>query len=228
MSSAKNKLQEYFQRNNLELPTYSSVKHHDGRWISSVILTLDKKYVIEGIYAERKRAAECSAAQKALDEKHIKSQLGLTSMEIRTRNVPQYPLSEIIVPKTKQDSYTYVLVDYENTNKIPTLDRMDIIRNDLTILRFVSHCHPKASTNEANYIVESSIADAVDHYISFYIGCLCTHLKNDSLCIFVLSRDHFASAIPSFVDGYDNITISHCATEQKCIRELEKIGIHIN
>ena len=220
MTSAKNKLQEYFQRKNLTLPQYDTIILSTKEWSSTVTFSLDgHDYTYTGPSSLKKKQAECNTA-------HVAYTAVFPSTDICYRT-PKIKAGEILVPKTDHQTYIYVLVDYENINRVPELDRLDKKSNELTVLRFVNHLHSESKTEEANCIVESSIKDAVDHYISFYIGNLCATVPNNkSLHIIVLTRDHFASALPSFVTCYKNITLKHYGNEKKCIDELQRIGIY--
>lgn len=219
--STKNTLQEYFQRKGTDLPEYTSIQLGNGSWESTVTIQINGlSQRFKGDTSDRKRQSECNAAGVAL-----KSLVPDTDTPAHTDVAPtpvraiEYPVGHICIPHGEHKRYTYVLVDYENSSKIPELDEYDRSHTDVTVLRFVSHIHPKASSGEANYIVESSISDAVDHYITFYVGSLCAKIPAES----ALSRDHFASALPSFVTGYKNVTIKHCGTERKCIEELRSL-----
>lgn len=223
MASSKNKLQEYFQRYSLTLPTYESNKL-DGDWVSTVKFTYNgDDYEFKGNSSLRKKQAECNAAKEALET--VGDSLRAKSETVE-KPITEIRVGEILVPHTTSDRYTYVLVDYENINKISALNALDRNTKNLTILRFVSHLHVKATTDEANCVIDSSIKDAVDHYISFYVGGLCNKIPSTSpLYIFILTRDHFASSIPTFVAAYSNVTVKHCGTEKKCIEELRHLGI---
>lgn len=231
--STKNTLQEYFQRRGADLPEYTSKQLDNGNWESVVTIKVNGETLqFKGEQSDRKRQSECNSAGAALKHLSIETQGTVaTVVSIQTptlapvpRRAIEYPVGHICIPHGEHKRYTYVLVDYENSSKIPEIDEYDKTHTDVTVLRFVSHLHPKASSGEANYIVESSISDAVDHYITFYVGSLCAKIPAESaLYILVLSRDHFASALPSFVTGYKNVTIKHCGTERKCIEELRSI-----
>lgn len=73
MSSNKNKLQEYAQKNVLPMPKYDTIrlpsKDHRVQWKSSVIFTMtnEKKYRANGNPSSTKINTEQSAAQKALN-----------------------------------------------------------------------------------------------------------------------------------------------------------------
>ncbi len=209
MTSAKNTLQEYFQKNNFNLPTYISLKGEDNLWISTVkIILYGDSYDIESGQYKKKKQAECSAAFNAIEK--IKSiKIENTHKEIKITNL--YPIDKLVI----NDSGKYVLVDYENISRLKNISQ---IKSDFILLKFVSHCHPKALTGEANFIIESSIKDAVDHFISFYIGRLVNHHKNN-LLICVLTRDHFASSYESFIKD-KTIKIVHCPSESKVLEIL--------
>ena len=86
MSSNKNKLQEYTQKNVLPMPKYNTIrlpsKDHGVRWKSSVIFTMtdEKKYRANGNPSSTKINTEQSAAQKALNY------ISLTKSELNSTN----------------------------------------------------------------------------------------------------------------------------------------------
>jgi ribonuclease III len=77
--TSKNILQEYFQKNNLELPKYKTQRlggsDHQPVFVSEV--TLYDGRVFSGEKEQNKKAAELSAAQKVLNEIDFKPPKGL-------------------------------------------------------------------------------------------------------------------------------------------------------
>ena len=216
MVSTKNQLQQFLQKLKLDLPEYFSSKTDEGLWISKVkfVLSDDKEYT--GDPFKRKAQAECSAASKAL--KAI-NQIGSIKKTETCLSV-----DDVIYPSSDDVDKIYVLVDYENINRISNLEKIVLSHKTITLLKFAGHCHPRALVGQSNYVIESSIKDAVDHYISFYIGKLVCHHQasgnQNMLVILVLTRDHYASSYQSFTRD-KSINIIHCASEGKCISYLD-------
>lgn len=215
MASTKNQLQQFLQKLKLDLPEYFSSKTDEGLWISTVKFVLSDDNMLEyvGEPFKRKTQAECSAAFKAV--KH----LDCIKMAETSYDVDHVEFS---------DNDVYILVDYENINKIPNLEKLAAKNTGLKLLKFAGHCHPKALAGKSNFVIESSIKDAVDHYISFYIGKLVyQHRRQRSdeepkknLLVLVLTRDHYASSYQSFSND-KSVKIIHCASETKCMSHLE-------
>ncbi len=192
-----------------------------------------------GDICNRKRQAECSAALKALSSRELIDSINLIN-SIKSRKLinsikSRKPIetsnneeSELDFEQFSVDcvefsnNHIYVLVDYENINKISKLQKMKAqSTQEICVLTFAGHCNSKSL--KSNFVIESSIKDAVDHYISFYIGKLVNQHKHDKmLSIFVLTKDHYASAYSSFTE-HKNISITHCPSENKCISMLENL-----
>ena len=214
MASTKNQLQQFLQKLKLDLPEYFSSKTDEGLWISTVKFVLSGDEIEELEYTgepfKRKTHAECSAAFKAIQQLEC---IKKNEMSYAVDNV-EYSINGI-----------YVLVDYENINKISNLEKLVTLNDKVTLLKFAGHCHPKALAGQSNYVIESSIKDAIDHYISFYIGKLVHNHQfsaseyNNKLLILVLTRDHYASAYQSFTND-STVDIIHCASEMKCMEYL--------
>ena len=216
MASTKNQLQQFLQKLKLDLPEYFSSKTDEGLWISTVkfVLSDNNKLEYVGDPFKRKTQAECSAAFKAVKY-----------LDCIKKAETNYDVDHVEFAETG----VYVLVDYENINKISNLENLVIRNKGIILLKFAGHCHPKALVGKSNYVIESSIKDAVDHYISFYIGKLVYQYQNQlldgeqtKLLIFVLTRDHYASSYQSFSNN-SSVSIIHCGSEMKCISHLESI-----
>jgi len=221
VKSNKNSLQELFQKLELPLPTYNTQSQATAphQWQSTVTLLInDKICAFTGDMIERKHMAESDAARVAINSITVKNLIDL-------KKQPLFSLDHIIIPNEPTKSkYTYVLIDYENTGKCDYLNKLDANTDQLTVIRFIGTLHPKASYGVANYIVDSTVKDAVDHYISFYIGALVSKIpKTTSLEIFVVTRDHFGASLSHIVSGFKNVTLKHCVDEQQCTDDLHEL-----
>lgn len=218
----KNQLQERFQKRKLPLPTYDTITNLSNkvpRFISR--LTLFDGQVFIGEQTNRKIDAEQSAAEKALENMLEKSE------EEEVSNVIKYnPLdfNSIHQPNT----LTYILVDYENCNKIGDLELYIKDRKDIKMITTCAQGFGKKG--DVNVVIRSSISDANDHYISFLIGQLISKTET-MLNIIILTKDHFGSAIKDFVnlDNQTNflshpIKVYHATDQEDCVEFLKEIG----
>nr|AEX63024.1 hypothetical protein mv_R822 [Moumouvirus Monve] len=99
--SAKNKLQEYFQKNKLPLPIYSSTSigaAHEKKWTSNITVIINnKEYTLIGDkYYNSKTESQLKVAEQMLD--HINNQNKSNKIE----NLPESNSSN-----TKKLKYIY-------------------------------------------------------------------------------------------------------------------------
>lgn len=91
-----------------------------------------------------------------------------------------------------------ILVDYENVsskNDKSVLDKLE--QNEMiSVIRFASY----GSSVNPDIIVESMHRDAVDHYITFYLGNLIGKNRHilDETNIYILTRDSFGACLHDF------------------------------
>jgi hypothetical protein len=127
-----------------------------------------------------------------------------------------------LFPKGHEDKFTSkvaVLVDYENINKLTRLHNLwEFDGKYIPILKFVSFCNQNAESLTTTHIIECTGKDAVDHFISTFIGY---HLALGNLhTVIILSRDNFASHQLSFHKN-SKINAIHCNSERACIDMLQ-------
>ncbi len=177
-SNDKNRLQEFFQKRGLELPTY---KHHqsDAGWCSSVSFVYEEKdYNIQGGWYPNKRIADVSAAHQALDM--------LTTT----------PSSQ---PKITLPPNTVLLVDVENLPRF--VDEVVRLYDGLDIYAFIGehHCLAdiKLPPNVTKIISPSTRPDGTDTCIQVHVGFLLATSHYQTYLI--ASRDHFASALVDII-----------------------------
>ena len=233
--NAKNLLQQRCQLARTELPSYQSEQDPITKlWCSMV--SLDGMISI-GQACARKTAAEISAAETMLarlepDGCHREEN---TSKDRQFENViseTQHEVLALMYPHPDDKSPHFVLIDYENVNKLDDLHHefLSIAGYRAPICKFVAYCNPKAETTEPSHVVRAAGADAVDHYISFYLGRLVSWLlsspfeQDGSLraTIYVVTRDKFAAHY-SFI-RHSNIQIVHCTSEAQCTKALGEAG----
>lgn len=221
LMNPKNRLQTIFQRKHVDLPVYSSV-NETGQWVSTV--TLHDGTIFTGPPRIRKTQAEIAAANVVLVALGEKCP-DVDSVFINTVSRPRLHTLDMDVPTTEDSVPMYVLVDYENINKLEHLHNIHMGPDGLPayIYKFVGFCNHKATTVEPSHIVYSQGKDAVDHFISVFIGCLIHALKQHQAIILLLSKDHFASHHTNFYRDMENITVKHFASEKRCLQYMEQL-----
>ena len=221
--NAKNTLQVYCQKKGLALPRYNAYFNETTRkWISTVSL-IDIAFT--GDAEQKKSHADISAAIG------VCMKLGLyeskPALDIIT--VHKYNTLDLIYPKKGDTDPMYILVDYENVN------RLDHMHNTFTnkdgypayVGKFVGYCNQKADTDEPTHIIPIHGSNAVDHFISFYLGMLVQCLlmgdcKINCLTIILLTGDGFGAHHKFLTGERDDLTVHHCRSEKTAIGILEK------
>lgn len=227
--NSKNQLQTYCQRQGIALPKYTS--HQDAEtkmWLSTVNFN-NKSFV--GEPQPKKTAADISAADKALSllvDIQLPNSVIVPDVDSPAEDVcmvNKYKSWDLMLPLEDDMDPLFVLIDYENVNKLDHLHYLYTKdANPAYVCKFVGYCNQKASTDECTHIVHSSGSDAVDHYISFYLGMLYKTLVDRGLhsTVVILTRDKFAAHHRTFCDH--NHTFIHCPTEADCIKILTQRG----
>lgn len=211
--SAKNRVQEYFQKNQLPLPKYSTHRvagaDHEPLFVS--IIQLSNGPSIEGEKCANKKAAEMSAANKFLSIMMSTainlslmniSPINLSSIDIPTMNLSQMSLNGLYTPMpiTKRvPDRTVLLVDVENMpNFIQEVTRS--IEN-ITIYAFIGQHHCLSNKIFPNCVIKilspSTRADGTDTCMQMYIGYMLSRNMYDKYLI--ATRDHYGSAVVDMI-----------------------------
>jgi len=124
-------------------------------------------------------------------------------------NLPKIAIELLTSNLTNQ---IIVLIDYENisneeTNKFKKSIKIMRDKNiNVQMLTFAGYNNPRSNT--ADVIVESKRKDAVDHFISYYVGML--EMKSQSPNkIHVITMDHFGQCLQDICD-----TVIHNSCEK--------------
>ena len=221
----KNKLQIYCQRNRLDLPEYSSTRTDSGMWVSTVRFTNVDGQSIEktGHPCSKKVQADISAATAAREV--VKQLDALSESDIIVN--PKLGTFDLMMPQEGDLNPMFVLVDYENINKLDHLHNKFVNGSGkpVYVTKFAGYCNPKAETNETTHIVQGAGKDAVDHYISFYLGLLIKYLDDlgyEKYNIVILTRDSFGRHHISLTR--QDKTVQHCSSENRCLDLLSRNG----
>ncbi len=201
----KNLLQEYYQKNQLNVPIYSTFPIENKysyipMWKSIVTIHDKKEFVgISGdLYTKtpgNKKDAENDAAKNAYNHL-IKS----NKLNIATNTVPitqkVKSLNDINVANFRE----VLLVDSENCDL-----EIEKINNDILILMFVSKNTTKKVVFQLQdkynncyvFISESVGRDAADHLLTFYAGKL--SILYGEMQYYVLTKDHYGEFLERFM-----------------------------
>ncbi len=113
---------------------------------------------------------------------------------------PVMDLSKIIV----------VIVDFENISKQSDIIKLTQFIKDamnyeseycIKMVKIAGYCSSVKGT--ADIVVRSNRKDAVDHYVSYYIGLLEAQ-PNPPKKIYVISRDNFGSCLQDFCKNVEH------------------------
>lgn len=227
----------------MDLPVYSHKKDETtGQWISTVKMLHQGKYVSFSAQGSRKTVADIAAAKEALiylnkpSKARASPKLNPSTDDILVANQAHTwrDFCESIDVKTK----LYVLIDYENVNKIKKLNYVfKIGQLKAKIFKFLSYGHHNSGKDNVSHIVHSAGSDSVDHAISMFVGMILMKHLNHKPTILVLTGDQFGERLQNMTRwrpleeevGSASVSAStsvlyHVRTEEVCLRYLETFG----
>lgn len=212
----KGLLQEYYQKQGLDLPiyTYTSCNGTSG-WIAH-LQTKHAQY--NSAPCGSKKEADQAVAQMALEP---------------LLNVKNKPSQQTTQTNLSTKQFTLVVVDLENYPQIDTPDFLNTQFTNVQFNGFVGKCSSHAQIDlPRKYpfmsvcIVNSVLPDAVDHYISMYIGQfigmtagLLQYGSQHNYNIIVLTRDRFVGCTIDAARQIEpelNIDIVHAVNAKEC------------
>lgn len=221
--NSKNILQIYCQRNNLSLPIYKQNRNTDGQWVSTVYVStaLGPEVEFIGSSKSRKTHADIAAADIAV------SQLGISDINSSNYDIinPTCYTVDQYYASFKCDTNMFVLIDYENINKLLHLhnDYKNINGTSALICKFVGYGHHKSETPEVSHIVNSGRSDAVDHAISMCAGIIMA-ITQCNVTIIILTGDLFAECLKNICISSEKVKLLHAPSEKQAILELQNRG----
>lgn len=250
----KGKLQEYLQKKGYPVPTYvhTSEKASDGRsllWRSQISLGSS---VVTSDLCQSKKEADQNVAAYVLNDPHIINDSFEKSDNLGSVT-PSNPYWEPIPPNQnitmehilnhlnnpiretiKTTNGTIVLIDLENYPQINTPNFLNSIFENIEFKGFVGKCSSHAQMNlSSKYpfvdveIVDSAHKDAVDHYISMYVGTILQKYlqKYDGkLNLIILTRDRFGgSACDAIKQFFPETNAYHVTKADECMELLKKL-----
>lgn len=224
-TSAKNKLQEIYQKKQLDVPVYNSVNlsgiPNEPAWRSQVV-TCDGHKVWSRQFS-KKTHAENDAAEKCLILIGRKTEQQIAQVRYIQPDVPK----------------TIILLDLENV-PLSARTRLTTKENDVRILGFVGKYNrgilkdrEQIETMMELIIADCTGANAADHAMTFYAGILsCQYAMRGArdafdhrkIKWFLVSSDQFAAVPIEFLkkNGY---TDSHSVT---CLEDLKRMLPELN
>ena len=200
--STKNQLQERYQKQGLELPTYQSTRlpspDHIPQWQSHVYLP-DRQHHIKGDVCSKKSLAELSAATNALTflAKHHTDEIPSSSQALPLGSMQEFPpiatIPEIVVYGGNPS--TVLLVDLDNQSNFLTSEKA----KQYQVFCFASKGAPLPADIPYHCTYATTmVKDAADHTLTFEAGKLAATLPK-SVNFIILSRDHFGEIVANLL-----------------------------
>lgn len=195
--SAKNKLQEYYQKRGEDLPKYETKRlggdDHNPTWLSYLCLPGGKKFA--RMSNGKKKDIEMLIAEDALQA--LKMSKG---MSLYTFNIPT-------------SKRLAILVDIENCPKVLTQFK-DVASVNIDLFGFLSekHClvrrYKNISDSRLNVVyVPTGRQDGADIALTLAAGAILQ--ANLYRSYIIISGDHFAAALADCIKGYSRIASCH-------------------
>ncbi len=234
--SAKNALQEYYQKRRLNTPIYKCSRRGgtDHSPLFKARVTLHDRRVFKATGPNKKKA-ESNAAKKAL--KYLTNKKSLVCIPENTEikkfsSVISSPLEgrnlwERLHPRLRSTKKTCIFIDLENKHGLVE-SLVKIVDND--IIAFASTDHPsllklkekfKDSSNQVQLVeVPCTRKDGADIGLVLSVGIF---LENYDKMIIVTS-DHFVDALADCINKFDQMWGDNFKPpEAICCRTLESI-----
>lgn len=193
--SAKNQLQEFFQKLKQPLPKYSTASINDNSYWQSTVNIGNKQYTGEPF--KTKVEAEQSAALLCLNSLTNSS----NSNGLINELLPLYQLP--------LNANTYVFIDIES---VPHIVNTQLnYPPETAILGFLSSYHhlnvePKLTQLKSKLslnFINSTERDATDHLLTFTVAQYCCIWVQNSApeSVIIITKDHFGSVLKHLVQS---------------------------
>lgn len=198
--NAKGKLQEIYQKKQLALPVYDTVRcggvAHRPLWKSTVTLADGSQY--SGDIHETKSKSDASAASYALILLNVQKSLTESSNISETN-------SSVINSSTAKPvdiiGRTAVLVDVENLPKF--IDEISHKLSAYTVYAFIGEHHCLIDKEYPGGVIKiispSTRPDGTDCCMQVYTGMLLAQEAYDTY--FIATRDHYGSALVEMISS---------------------------
>jgi hypothetical protein len=219
----KGLLQEYYQKEKLDLPVYSYVSSN-----SFPITWVAQLHTLRGNYTSASYASKREADQSV-------SYMAYMSLLTKIQLTPKFQ-------NLSTKFLTLVVVDLENYPQIDTPQFLTTKFTNVQFSGFVGKTSSQAQMSQVDLerkypfmgisIVNSLYPDAVDHFISMYVGHYIAKTAdcytNANCNIIILTRDRFVGSTmdaarqfctnysPIQIEFHLNLNIVHAVTAQQC------------
>lgn len=194
--SAKNLLQEYYQKKGLPLPTYETKRiggsDHSPLFISTVITSDD--LIIDSSPKNTRKKSELDAANKAYEVVKTKSKLSdestMSKLSIKSNNENNKKIIDNVI----------IYIDIENK---PNSAGNILNEYSIEIIGFVSRRHPIAE-NINDYpckviIIPTIVKNGADIGMCMYIA---NNLPSKDKTIILLTNDNFGLAANDYLNNF--------------------------
>ncbi len=189
--SSKNELQEFFQKNKLSLPEYTTDRiggdAHTPEWLTVVELCDGSTH--RGDIQATKKKAELNAATNAL--KHIQN----------AKFLHTNPLYDLQFNKAIK-----IFVDIENKPNFIEEFVNKVSSKNIEVHGFVSNGHPQFKPFKDNrisiYPIPSTRKDGADVGLIMHVGMILRQEQSDETVYIIVSNDHFADALVDCIKIY--------------------------
>lgn len=158
----------------------------------------NNKINIDSEYCTNKKQAEKIVYEKLLN---ILNHNNLNHDNMDHIKLDSEDINNNIIDSDRENKIVYLIVDYENISNDKEIKKLyqyintkQDSANHYKIIKIAGYCSSVKS--KADIVVRSNRCNAVDHYISYYIGIL--NSKNPKNKIHILTRDKFGSCLQDF------------------------------
>lgn len=189
-NESKNKLQEFFQKGALPLPTYETKMIASGKsFVSTVTLCNGSQY--QGEERTTKKSSEFSAAIKALEDLSNLDLKGLSPQKLENITIR----NNIDIRKTNA-----IMIDIENHHNFhKSLTHKEFELFDVYVFVGIHHhlANIKLDNHISKIVSPSTRPDGTDSCIQVFTGaCLAQNLYDN---YFIATRDKFGSALVDMI-----------------------------
>lgn len=170
----------------------------------------DKKYIFQSDIYSNKKDSERDSFDKALT--YVSSVIA----ELNQSNATNHYLNFDFDLNFNFDEYDelIIIVDYENISRKSEMIRLGKMVQELSkiktqfktsIIKVSGFC--SSNKDDCDIVVRSNRKDAVDHYISYYIGRLELEAETNKIkrLIYVMTRDKFGLCIQDFAKNVTHV-----------------------
>lgn len=187
----KNKLQEYFQKKGIPLPTYDGKLCESG-WIGSVTIIIDdEKVKFKGEIKNKKIESQESACIKALEYLKINNSIQEKSNNDDKNNY---------IYNNKLTNQDIIFIDIENTQKYKYVKPKNYI---LGFISTNSYMYKKLNEIEKymeTYVYEGTEKNGSDILMSIILAKHIPHIKKYNNNVTIITSDNYGKCIKKILE----------------------------